>query len=60
MRNSLRDYDIQKSYLASRGRRIRRGSEDDGSVPLGVMYTLAFYVFMGCVIWRLIKVWLLL
>jgi hypothetical protein len=56
-RDPLREFDMSREYLRSRARKVYPGSYDDGSVPLGGLYTLAFYAFIGSIVWGLIKVW---
>jgi hypothetical protein len=59
-KDPLADYDMQREYLKTRHRRVRRGSEDDGSVPLGLAYSFTFYIIMGSIVIGLIRTWCLL
>ena len=58
-RDPLQDMQLQQRYLKNRAKRVYRGSEDDGDV-LSAVYTIAFYYFIAAVVYRLVKVWLLL
>jgi hypothetical protein len=59
-KDPLQGYDMQREYLRTRHKRIRRGSEDDGSVALGLAYSFTFYLIMGSIVLGLIKTWWLL